>query len=139
MALSTYERVGKAMEALKVGLAPFVSREFINHYKSQVRQELERITEVASGEKTLFGQIDVAASLKGMWDSWNKVCRETLGLAERSLMSELRDVRNRWAHQETFSSDDTYRALDSSHRLLTSVSSPQANDIDKMKMLLFIN
>ena len=139
MALSTYERVGKAMEALKVGLAPFVSREFINHYKSQVRQELERITEVASGEKTLFGQIDVAALLKGMWDSWNKVCRETLGLAERSLMSEMRDVRNRWAHQETFSSDDTYRALDSSHRLLTSLSSPQANDIDKMKMLLFIS
>ena len=95
MALSTYERVGKAMEALKVGLAPFVSREFINHYKSQARQELERIPEVTSGENILFGQIDVAALLKGMWDSWNKVFREILGLAERSLVSELRDVRNR--------------------------------------------
>ena len=68
MALSTYERVGKAMEALKIGLAPFVSREFINHYKNEARQELERITEVTSGEKPLFGQIDVAALLKGMWD-----------------------------------------------------------------------
>ena len=133
MALSNYERVGKAMEALKVGLAHFVSREFINHYKGQARQELLRIVEVPPDEKKPFGQMDVAALLKVMWDSWNEVFRETLGHAERSLVSELRGVRNNWAHQEAFSSDDTYRALDSIYRLLTSVSSPQANAIDKMK------
>ena len=48
-------------------------------------------------------------------------------------MSELRDHRNKWAHQEAFSSDDTYRALDSSGRLLTAVSAPQADEIEKMK------
>jgi predicted AAA+ superfamily ATPase len=133
MAISNYERVGKAMEALKLGLAPFVSREFINHYKGQARQELERITDVPLGEKKPFGQMDVAALLKVMWDSWNEVFRHILGRAERSLVTELQEARNRWAHQSTFSSDDTYRALDSTHRLLTSVSSPQANDIDKLK------
>ena len=44
---------------------------------------------------------------------WNEVFRNTLGHAERSLVSELRDVRNSWAHQQAFSSDDAYRALDS--------------------------
>ena len=68
-----------------------------------------------------------------MWDSWNDVFRLTLGPAERSLVSELRDHRNKWAHQEAFSSDDTYRALDSSGRLLTAVSAPQADEIEKMK------
>ena len=48
-------------------------------------------------------------------------------------MSELRDHRNKSAHQEAFSSDDTYRALDSSGRLLTAVSAPQADEIEKMK------
>ena len=38
-----------------------------------------------------------------MWESWNDVFRKTLGPAERSLVSELRDVRNKWAHQEPFS------------------------------------
>ena len=51
--------------------------------------------------------------LRVMWDQWNPVFRDTLGFAERSLVSELREVRNKWAHQETFSTDDAYRALDS--------------------------
>ena len=67
-----------------------------------------------------------AALLRVMWEWWNEIYRNTLGPAERSLVSELRDVRNRWAHQAPFSTDDTYRALDSTSRLLTSVSSPQA-------------
>ena len=71
-----------------------------------------------------------------MWDAWNDVFRKTLGQSERTLVSELRDVRNRWAHQNPFSTDDTYRALDSAGRLLTAVSAPQADEIEKMKMEL---
>jgi predicted AAA+ superfamily ATPase len=67
---------------------------------------------------------------------WNDVFRRTLGPAERSLVSELRDLRNKWAHQQTFSGDDAYRALDSAGRLLMAVSSPQADEIEKMKMEL---
>jgi len=51
-------------------------------------------------------------------------------------VSELRECRNKWAHQEAFSSDDTYRVLDSAGRLLTAVSAPQADEIEKMKMEL---
>src|SRR5207248_8060242 len=47
-----------------------------------------------------------------------------------------RDCRNKWAHQQPFSSDDTDRALDSMARLLTAVSAPQADEIAKMKMEL---
>src|ERR1700722_1927467 len=79
---------------------------------------------------------DVAGLLKLMWEAWNDVFRRTLGHAERSLVSELRDLRNKWAHQESFSSDDAYRALDSAGRLLTALSAPQADEIEKMKMEL---
>ena len=80
--------------------------------------------------------MDTAALLRVMWESWNEVYRTTLGHAERSLVSELRDIRNRWAHQGSFSGDDTYRALDSAQRLLTAVSSPKADAIEKLKMEL---
>ena len=83
-----------------------------------------------------FSNMDAAALLRVMWESWNEVYRDTLGHAERSLVSELRDARNRWAHQEPFSSDDAYRALDSTHRLLTAVSSPEAGEVENMKMEL---
>ena len=83
--------------------------------------------------KSPFQELDTAALLKVMWESWNEVYRNTLGRTERTLVSELRDVRNRWAHQEPFSWDDAYRALDSTHRLLDAVSSPGAEEIGKMK------
>ncbi len=56
---------------------------------------------------------DAALLLAVMWNQWNTVFRKTLGRAERTLVSELRDVRNKWAHQTPFSGDDTDRALDS--------------------------
>ena len=42
--------------------------------------------------------------------SWGNIFRRILGKAERSLVNELIDVRNRWAHQEPFSGDDADRA-----------------------------
>ena len=71
-----------------------------------------------------------------LWDQWNVTFNRTLGHAERSLVSELREVRNKWAHQKAFSSDDAYRALDSAARLLTAISAPEAGELDKMKLEL---
>ncbi|HEY9514562.1 MAG TPA: DUF499 domain-containing protein, partial [Gemmatimonadaceae bacterium] len=79
------------------------------------------------------GEWDAAAQLKLMWEGWNEVFRKTLGPAERSFVNELRDVRNRWAHQKNFSSDDAYRSLDTAGRLLAAVSAPQGEEVEKLK------
>ena len=137
MAITNHERVGKALELLRAGLAPFVEREFNSVYQDQAAAAALGFL----GEDRLLAQKairdwDAAALLKLMWDAWHEVFKRTLGFAERSLVSELRDLRNKWAHQQAFSSDDAYRALDSAGRLLTAVSAPQADEIDKMKMEL---
>ncbi len=134
MALTNHERVGKALELLKGGLGPFVEREFKSTYGTRATAEAARFMgeDRLNANRAIAGW-DVAALLKLMWDSWNDVFRRTLGPAERSLVSELRDHRNKWAHQQTFSGDDAYRALDSASRLLTAVSAPQADEIEKMK------
>lgn len=49
-------------------------------------------------------------------------------------MAELRDVRNKWAHQDAFSADDAYRAIDSVHRLLQSMSAPEAVEAARLKL-----
>jgi predicted AAA+ superfamily ATPase len=137
MAITNYERVGKALELLKAGLGPFMEREFKSLYKKKWIDETQRFL---GTDRLLAGkppsEWDVTALLRTMWDSWNEVFRQTLGHAERSMVSELREVRNKWAHQQPFSSDDAYRALDSAGRLLTSISAAQANEIEKMKMEL---
>src|SRR5204863_9231935 len=77
---------------------------------------------------------DAQFLLKVMWDQWQPVFRNVLGQTERTYVSELRDVRNRWAHQETFSTDDAYRALDSVHRLLLGVSAAaEAVEVDRIR------
>src|SRR5271165_6608335 len=137
MAITNYERVGKSMDILKQGLGPFIDREFKNLYKDQAVSEAARyLGDDRQLSKKGIGEWDAAGLLKIMWEAWNEVFRRTLGHTERSLVSELRDLRNKWAHQESFSSDDAYRALDSAGRLLTAVSAPQADEIEKMKMEL---
>ena len=136
MAISNQERVGKALDLLRVGLTPFVEREL----KAQDAQGWLGIVRqsVAETQTRLFAddkapQWDAASLLAVMWNQWNVIYRKTLGQSERTLVSELRDVRNRWAHQEPFSSDDADRALDSMARLLTAVSAPQADEVNRSK------
>ena len=138
MAVTNQERVGKAMELLRAGLAPFVDREIQSSVKGgTVRMDAVRrfADDPILGQKPIT-QWDVAGLLKLMWETWNDVFGRTLGRADRSLVQELRDWRNKWAHQEPFSSDDADRALDSMNRLLAAVSAPQADEIAKMKMEL---
>lgn len=137
MAITNQERVGNALGLLQKGLAPFVVREFESslgaQWFSEARSYLgdDRLRDSESIEEW-----DVAALLKLMWESWNVVFRQTLGRTERSLVSELRDHRNQWAHQRTFSSDNAYRVLDSADRLLAAVSAPQTIELEKLKMEL---
>jgi predicted AAA+ superfamily ATPase len=136
MAITNQERIGKGMDILREGLKPFVERECSTrlgkYWITTVTQSWPRDLSWKDGETE--PQMDAAVLLRIMWEQWNAVFKETLGHSERSLVSELRDVRNRWAHQEPISGDDADRALDSIHRLLTAISSPQADEVYKMKM-----
>ncbi len=137
MAITNQERVGKAMDLLRAGLAPFVEREFKSQHQAQATEAARRYfgDDRVVGKKPI-ADWDVAALLKVMWAAWNDVFGRTLGRAERSLVQELIDFRNKWAHQEPFSSDDADRALDSMARLLTAVSAIEADEVGKMKMEL---
>ncbi len=137
MAITNHDRVGKALEQLKAGLGPFAEREFKDTYKEKAATEAAAFIgpDRANAGKPISNW-DVAALLKLMGESWRSVFGKTLGHAERSLVSELREYRNKWAHQETFSSDDAYRVLDSAGRLLAAVSAPEAEELEKQKMEL---
>ncbi len=42
MALSNRERVGRVLDALTAGLAPFIIREYKQYYRSDYKQEIDR-------------------------------------------------------------------------------------------------
>jgi predicted AAA+ superfamily ATPase len=135
---SHHDRVGKALELLRDGLRPFIERELSaklgKYWITKATEGWQH--DLAWPEGADLPNLDAALLLRVMWEQWNEVFRTTLGFAERSLVSELREVRNQWAHQSAFSTDDAYRALDSAARLLAAISAPQADEVEKMKMEL---
>jgi len=120
--------VGNALILLRDGLRRFAEAELKAHYgdrwKSMVHDLLPGTRFGKSAEETWR---DVGAILIVMDRCWGEIFRPSLGRAERSLINELIDIRNRWAHQQPFSLDDTYRALDSVARLLAAISAPETS------------
>lgn len=126
---SSQARIAATLNLLTAGLAPFVQQELQAEYG-------EAWVEVAGGSfrndrtagvitRLNCADWDAQALLTVMWDQWNAVFRDRLGLLERSLVSELRELRNRWAHQIYFGDEDEYRLMDSAERLLLAISAPQ--------------
>ena len=124
---SNHQRVTIALEALTEGLVPFVEGKLRAVYKDRwvraamgsFRDDHARTSE--DGSSIVW---DAHALLTVMWDQWNSIFRNDLSHSERSLVSELREFRNKWAHQQQFDFDDTFRILDSTRRLLESVKAP---------------
>jgi predicted AAA+ superfamily ATPase len=138
MAITNHERIQKALNLLKDGLGPFVDREVVAAVKANT-VHMERIRKFAEDPMLAdkpVSEWDASAQLKLMWETWNDVFRKILGHTERSLVSEIRDWRNKWAHQQAINSDDADRALDSIERLLTAVSAPQADEVRRIKLEL---
>jgi predicted AAA+ superfamily ATPase len=138
MAITNHDRVGKALDLLREGLTPFVVRELGARLGKYWATEVSRNwqTDLRWDDRADQPIMDAALLLRLLWEQWNDVFRNTLGPAERTYVSELREVRNRWAHQEPFSGDDVDRALDTMQRLLSSVSAPQADEVGKIKQEL---
>lgn len=132
---SEQQRIGRALDTLTSGLAPFFEQQLRKAYGDGWEDAVRSSFRGQSSIALQNGKWDAHAVLNVMWDQWNAVFRDQLGMAERSLVSELREYRNRWAHQDHFTDDDSYRALDSAQRLLMAVGAHNAaQEIEQAKI-----
>lgn len=136
MAISNRERVGKGLDLLASGLRPFVEREL----KAKLGDGwasalLDTSVRAPKGKSVTANLNDPQVLLGALIDKWQEVFRDILGVQERNLVHEMRTIRNAWAHNEQFSSNDTIRALDSTERLLCAVSASEAaTEVNQMRM-----
>lgn len=139
MALSNNERLAKALDIFRTGLATFVERELQQSFtQGRIQHQLvvSFLEDRMYASKSILDW-DVAGLISVMIGTWDIVFKQTLGAAERSYLHEIRIARNRWAHQEPCSSDDTMRYLDSMERVLTAVSaSTHAQEINRHRQEL---
>jgi predicted AAA+ superfamily ATPase len=136
MAISNRERIGRGFELLADGVAPFVDQAM--SAAAPAGQDwvglLEAREATKQGVTKKFSKTDPQLLLKVLTEEW-RVFKDKLSRTEQAFASELRDVRNRWAHNEAFNPDDTYRALDSMERLLTAAgAAEQADEARKLRL-----
>jgi predicted AAA+ superfamily ATPase len=138
VAVSNHERVGKALDLLRAGIRPYFEREMRAAHGDRWIDEATTTFRDGKLPRDAKGVVnwDVHALLSVMANSWTLVFGKKLGKAERNLVEELRNTRNDWAHQKPCSTDDSYRALDSIHRLLTAISAEQAAEVERSKQEL---
>lgn len=135
--LTPHETIGVALDQFTQGVLPYFERELQAAYgrdwRISVRSGLRNERQAQLPDEAYW---DAHAILTVMWEHWNAVFRQRLGLFERSLVSELREYRNLWAHQTGFSEDDAYRVVDTVQRLLSATGNAeeQLEDLGRIKL-----
>lgn len=122
--------ISTALDLLARGLTPFVVDRLSNALGEDWLKRSSVAQNVTSADPA---QWDAHVVLVLMWDHWNQVFRHDLTFIERCLVSELREYRNRWAHQRSFNERDTYRCLDGIERLLHAVGSTTGPLVDELR------
>jgi len=74
-------------------------------------------------------QLDATALVRIILAHWDSTFGRVLSAADRSLLHEIRSVRNRWAHQASIPLDDVDRLADNVIRLLTSIRAEHTTNV----------
>jgi predicted AAA+ superfamily ATPase len=129
VALSNRERVGKAFELLAAGLGPWVDR------KMRARSPLGEawFADWRQRERGDVSLADPALQLKVVSDAWDVAFRDELTRSDRNAVFVIRDMRNKWAHNSSFSYDETYRCLDNIELLLAAIDATEASEVGRAK------
>jgi len=128
MAVTNSQRVQLAMQLLAQGLSPFVDQRLAKRVGPRWPEAVDGRAAPANAKN------DSQFLLRAMIRFWREGLDEALGHSGRNWVGELLDIRNRWAHNEQFSTDQTLRALDTTQLLLNAVNAGgHAVEVDKMR------
>ena len=139
MATSNRDRIERALTLLSAGLDPFIENALSDRVPAGKDWTLVLAAkDSTNGMTRSYDRADVQNQLRALTESlapgWFPFDNH-LSRAEKSLASELREVRNQWAHQKPFTADDTYRALDTAERLLRGANAvAQADEVRVMRI-----
>ena len=78
-------------------------------------------------------RLDATAIVRIMLHHWDSTFSRVLVATDRSMLSEVRLMRNKWAHQGNITVDDVDRLADNVTRLLVSINAPNAHQAKQLR------
>src|SRR6202453_3942498 len=137
MAISNRDRVGTMFELLAPPLDAFISQAVApalkegSSWTSLVALKDNKKGAAGKDYHELDPQVqlrmlteNIPNSIKQGWYPFD----DAIGRVGQGYSKELREARNDWAHNKSFSDDDAYRCLDTAERLLASIGAPSVAD-----------
>ncbi|WIB36942.1 Swt1 family HEPN domain-containing protein [Curtobacterium sp. MCJR17_043] len=131
--MNNADHVAAGLRTLAAGLRPVVASTLEPRLRPGVSwTEILAVKdrEKGGGERR-YDEADLQVLLRIVTETLPRLGRPFDALLDRNgsrLAGELREVRNRWAHNVEFDDADTYRALDSVYRLLDLLSAVEEAD-----------
>ena len=133
MAISNRDRIGKMFELLAPALDEFIARAVAAKLPEGASWTgLVAMKDKKKGvEGKEYDRLDpqvqlrmltenIPHNLKAGWYPFD----DAIGRVGQGYSKELREARNDWAHNKSFTDDDAYRSLDTAERLLVAIGSP---------------
>src|SRR3546814_102078 len=146
MALSNRDRIGKMFELLAPALDDYISS-VIGAVDQAAGAQWIKLIEARDGDSgRTYDPLDPSAQLRMLTDTsittrfqprWYPFS-DTLGRIGEAFATELKNARNTWAHNGSFTDDDAYRILDTAERLvgLINVGGSVADDLKAIRLNL---
>jgi predicted AAA+ superfamily ATPase len=146
MAMSNRDRIGQMLEVLAPALDEFIASAVAPDIDSSATWvDLVQARDLKKGiqgrdyhrgdPQLQFRMLteNVAHHVRPGWYPFDG----KLSRVQQSYASELRDVRDDWAHNKSFGDDDAYRALDTAERLLSGIgAAPAAEQVAAIRLNL---
>ncbi|MET4135389.1 DUF499 domain-containing protein [Pseudarthrobacter sp. PvP090] len=146
MALSNRDRIGQMFEVLAPALNSFIGSILAPHLTDGA--DWTQVVAARDTKKGIEGKtysaLDPQVQLRMLTENiphqvkpgWYPFDGE-LNPVHKSYASELRDARDTWAHNGSFTDDDAYRVLDTAERLLGAINaSDTADQVSKIRLNL---
>ena len=147
MALSNRDRINKAMELLGPALDRFITMALepempAGHTWIQLLQIRDQQKGGGSSINQHYKTDDPSNGLRMITDNIpHNIKRgwypfdDALSRTQKTYATELRDVRNQFAHMTAFDNDDAQRALDTCERFLKAIGAPkEAEEVRKLRV-----
>ncbi|WP_068492369.1 Swt1 family HEPN domain-containing protein [Pseudoclavibacter helvolus] len=136
--VSNLDRVGNALDLLASELEPFIARIL----GPLLPDGIEDWTSLLAAKDNVIGKqyspSDPQVQFRVLTEPLGELrypFNQALSRAEQNLASEMRAVRDAWAHRKPFSADDAYRALDTAERLLRATGAGPVADLVRRSRL----
>lgn len=129
------EQVGRALDLARDGLRPFVERH-LRRTRGGLDQipALLRDTPYAEKADPLSDIAVIVIVVRAAWEALRSEIKRSIRSDFRNGIEEIKRVRDAWAHQESFSGEDTERALDTVRRLLRTIGARESEREQAQRM-----